>query len=186
MYRRTAVPPNGPEGVGIVHDAVVEPGLPFEFRDPVSADLFGAHRFVPPDDGPQRMGAQPKFVGGFGIHRLRRFVSPRRIYGGMMGRIVARIGRGNRRNADQVIMPIKSWMWSGVTIHASNRTYGRTTGVRCHSRAAMHPAADNPMMPFRTCPKNGRRFPVQIVTKYHPDRRYPQSSRRMVADRSPW
>jgi len=68
-------------------------------------------------------------------------------------------------------MPINPCTWLGITIHASNRTYGRTSGVRCHSRAAMHPAADNPMIPFRTRPKNGRRCSVHIVTKYHADRR---------------
>jgi hypothetical protein len=84
---------------------------------------------------------------------------------------------------DSVVMPINPWMWSGMMTHASNRTYGRTDGVRRHSCAAMHPAADNPTIPFRTCPKNGHRssvhsfehfltpFRAQIVTKYHADRR---------------
>ena len=68
---------------------------------------------------------------------------------------------------DSVVIPINPCTWSGITTHASNRTYDRTAGVRCHSRAATHPARDNPMMPFRTRPKNGRRSAVQIVTKYH-------------------
>jgi hypothetical protein len=70
---------------------------------------------------------------------------------------------------DSVVMPINPCTWSGITTHASNRTYDRTMGVRCHSRAATHPDRVNPMMPFRTRPKNGRRSAVQIVTKYHAD-----------------
>jgi hypothetical protein len=95
--------PNGTGGLGITNHPVVESGLPFEFGIPISADLFGAHRFVPPDDGPQRMGAQPEFICGPVIQCFRRFVSPRRIYMGTVRGIFARIRRGIPRDADQPV-----------------------------------------------------------------------------------
>ena len=95
------VPPDRPECPAGADDFVVEPGLPFEFGHAVSSDLFGAHRFVLPDDGPQRMGVQPEFVRGFRVPRRRRFVPPGRIYGMLFGHITIGICRRFRRDADQ-------------------------------------------------------------------------------------
>lgn len=58
--------------------------------------------------------------------------------------------------------------WFGITVHASNDTFGRTTAVRCHSSSTIRPAGDRRITPPFTRPSDQRRSRVQIVTKYTP------------------